>query len=263
MRVPAADRQGRHLAPPVTAANKRAIRPDNPLVARRRLVHRPWFVATTGTLAATYLRAVDHVGRWDEAFDPETVAVVASGRPVIAAFWHQRTLGVPQAWHRLQRRAGADGAADAIVSEHGDGELIARTLARLGIGQIRGSTRRGGARAARLARDAVARGHCLAVVVDGPRGPHAHVHGGATFLAKATGCPLVATTFAVAHGLQARSWDRMLVPLPFTRGRYHVGPPLYVAPDADRAALEEARAELSRRLYALNAEADATFGVTR
>jgi lysophospholipid acyltransferase (LPLAT)-like uncharacterized protein len=232
-------------------------------VARRRLVHRPWFVATASTLAATYLRAVDALGRWDEAFDPETVAVFASGRPVIAAFWHQRTLGVPRAWHRLQRCAGVRRSATAIVSEHGDGELIARTLGRMGIGQIRGSTRRGGARAARQARDAVARGHSLAVVVDGPRGPHAHVHGGATFLAKATGCPLVPTTFAVAHGLQARSWDRMLVPLPFTRGRYHVGAPLYVAPDADRTALEAARAELARRLDALSAEADAVFGVPR
>lgn len=232
-------------------------------MARRRLVHQPWFVATAGTLAASYLRAVDDLGRWDEAFDPETVALFAGGQPVIAAFWHQRTLGVPRAWHRLQRCAGVQRSATAIVSEHGDGELIARTLGRMGIEQIRGSTRRGGARAARQACDAVARGQSLAVVVDGPRGPHAHVHGGATFLAKATGCPLVPTTFAVAHGLQARSWDRMLVPLPFTRGRYHVGAPLYVAPDADRAALEAARAELSRRLDALNAEADAAFGVVR
>lgn len=232
-------------------------------MARRRLVHQAWFVAAAGTLAANYLRAVDGLGRWDEAFDPETVAVFAAGRPVIAAFWHQRTLGVPRAWHRLQRCAGVHRSATAIVSEHGDGELIARTLGRMGIAQIRGSTRRGGARAVRQACDVVARGHSLAVVVDGPRGPHAHVHGGATFLAKATGCPLVPTTFAVAHGLQARSWDRMLVPLPFTRGRYHVGAPLYVAPDADRAALETARAELSRRLHALNAEADAAFGVVR
>ena len=232
-------------------------------MARRRLVHRPWFVATTGTLAAGYLRVVDAVGRWDEAFDAETVAVFASGVPVISAFWHQRTLGVPPAWRRLQRHAGVERSATAIVSEHGDGELIARTLAKLGIGQIRGSTRRGGARATRRAREVVARGHSLAVVVDGPRGPHAHVHGGATFLAKTTGCPLVPTTFAVAHGLQASSWDRMLVPLPFTRGRYHVGAPLYVAPDADRTALEDARAELSRRLHALNAEADAAFGVVR
>jgi lysophospholipid acyltransferase (LPLAT)-like uncharacterized protein len=128
---------------------------------------------------------------------------------------------------------------------------------------IRGSTRRGGARAAREAREAVVAGHTLAVVVDGPRGPHALVHGGAAFLAKVTGCPLLPTTFAVAHGLQAPSWDRMLVPLPFTRGSYQVGAPLYVAADADRAALENARAELSRRLYALNAEADARFGVAR
>jgi hypothetical protein len=232
-------------------------------LGRRRLVHRPWFVATAGTLAAGYLRGVDAAGRWREVFDPQTVAVLASGRPVIAAFWHQRTLGVPMMWRRIQRRAGVQSPATAIVSEHGDGELIARTLGRLGIGRIRGSTRRGGARAARRARDAVARGHSLAVVVDGPRGPHAHVHGGALFLARATGIPLVPVTFAVAHGLQAPSWDRLLVPLPFTRGSYVVGPPLSVAPDTDRAGLEDARRELCRRLHTLNAEADAAFGTVR
>jgi len=232
-------------------------------VARRRLVHRPWFVATAGTLAAGYLRAVDASGRWREAFAPEAVAVLARGDPVIAAVWHQRTLGVPKLWRRIQHRAGGDGPASAIVSEHGDGELIAQTLKRLGIAPIRGSTRRGGARAARLARDAVAAGHSLAVVVDGPRGPHAVVHGGAVFLAKATGCALVPVTFAVARAVQARSWDRMLVPLPFSRGTYHAGPPLYVAADADRAELERVRLDLGRRLVALNAQADGAYGVPR
>ena len=235
-----------------------------PPLARRRLVHRPWFVAGASALAAHYLRTVDRLARFEEAFAPAAVAVLAAGRPVISAFWHQRTLGVPLAWHRLKRRAGADAArAVAIVSEHGDGELIAQTLARLEVEPIRGSTRRGGARAARRARDAVAAGRSLAVVVDGPRGPHGHVHGGAVFLARATGAPLVPTTFAVARGVQAPSWDRMLVPLPFGRGAFHVGAPLYVAGDADRAELEAARSDLSRRLAALSAEADAAFGVTR
>jgi lysophospholipid acyltransferase (LPLAT)-like uncharacterized protein len=55
----------------------------------------------------------------------------------------------------------------------------------------------------------------------------------------------------------------MLVALPFTRGSYHVGAPLYVAADADRAELERVRVELGRRLAALNAEADAVYGVRR
>lgn len=233
------------------------------MAKRPRLVHRPWFVAAASTLGARYLRGVDALARWETAFDPAIVAARRRGEPIIAAFWHQRTLGIPAAWRRLNRAAACDGEADAIVSEHGDGELIACTLAKLGIGGIRGSTRRGGARAAKLARAAVARGHSLAVVVDGPRGPHGHVHGGAVFLAKATGRPLVPVTFAVARGVQARSWDRMLVPLPFGRGCYHAAAPLHVPPDADRGTLEELRVELSRRLYALNAEADAAFGIER
>jgi len=220
-------------------------------------------IAAASTVAAAYLRGVDGTGRWAEHFDPEVVARLARGDALIGAFWHQRTLGVPALWHRISRAAGTRQAVDAIVSEHGDGELIAQTLAKLAIGRIRGSTNRRGTRAARQAHQALAAGRSLAVVVDGPRGPHAHVHGGAVFLARLTGRPIVPLTFAVKRGVQAKSWDRMLIPLPFTHGAFHAGAPVHVAADADGDGLEAARWELAARLDALNAAADAEFGVAR
>jgi lysophospholipid acyltransferase (LPLAT)-like uncharacterized protein len=233
------------------------------LAKRRRLVHRPWFTAAAGGLAAAYLRTVDTTGRWDEAFDDDLLAHLAADRPIIGVFWHQRILAVPPLWRRLRRRTGFGGRAVAIVSTHGDGELVARTLAPFDIAALRGATRRGGARAARTARAAVAEGASLAVVVDGPRGPHGHVHAGAIYLARATGAPLVPVTFAVARGVRASSWDRLLVPLPFTRGRYHAGAPLWVAADADEPALEAARLDLAARLHDFNAAADEAFGRRR
>jgi hypothetical protein len=233
------------------------------LARRPRLVHRPWFIAGAGATAAAYLRAVARTGRFEEIFDPTTVATVAGDTPVVGAFWHQRILMIPALWRRMQLRAGHDRPVAAIVSAHGDGELIARTLARLGVEGVRGSTSRGGTRAARAALEASARGRALAVVVDGPRGPHAHVHPGAVFLAKATGAPLVPITFAVDRKLHAPSWDRLLIPLPFARGRFVTGEPLHLGADAGRRELEAARLELARRLRLLNEAADAPFGGER
>ncbi len=237
--------------------------PDRP-AGRRRLVHRACFVRSASATAAGYLRLMARTSRWDCDFHPETVALCRERRGSIVVFWHQRLLLVPHAWARLKAAAGAEGLeAAAIVSRHGDGELIARTLELLGIATIRGSTRKGGAAAAREARRLLDRGGCVGVVTDGPRGPHGHVHGGAAFLAKITGRPMYPLTFAVDRGVQARSWDRMLIPLPFARGALLVGPPLDVPAESNAADLEALGRELRRRLHALNLEADGLVGASR
>lgn len=235
-----------------------------PASTRRRLVHRPWFVAIASALAAAYLRLVARTTRWETEFDPATLAVLGSGRGGIGVFWHQRLLGVPALWHRLARASAIEHTCvAAIVSLHGDGELIARTLDRLGVPPIRGSTNRGGAAVARDAQRRLEGGQSLAVVVDGPRGPHGHVHRGALFLARRTGRPIVPLTYAVSHGLQAGSWDRLLIPLPFGRGRLRAGPPTFVCGDGGEACSASLSADLQRWLLENAAADDEAIGVRR
>ncbi len=184
--------------------------------------------------------------------------MLAGGEGGIGVFWHQRLLGLPILWRQLQDRAGVDFPWAAIVSQHGDGELIARTLQRFGGAMLRGSTGRdGAAMAARAGRVMLDRGGCIAVVVDGPRGPHGRVHPGAAHLARASGRPVVPLTFAVERGFQARSWDRLLVPLPFGRGCFHAGAPIAVPRGAP--SLDAYSGEIGRALHDLNARADAAF----
>ncbi len=109
----------------------------------------------------------------------------------------------------------------------------------------------------------MADGAIIAIVIDGPRGPHGTIHPGALFLARATGRPIVPLTFAVDRGLQVRSWDRMLVPLPFGRGCLVAAAPIYVPADASPADLDALRDELERRLKEVAIEADAGLGVER
>jgi lysophospholipid acyltransferase (LPLAT)-like uncharacterized protein len=74
---------------------------------------------------------------------------------------------------------------------------------------------------------------------------------GAVQLAKKTGCPVLPFTLDPAHYYAAPTWDRLQVPLPFTRVRVRIHPPIYVPADADDAALESKRDELQRALDSL------------
>jgi lysophospholipid acyltransferase (LPLAT)-like uncharacterized protein len=125
-----------------------------------------------------------------------------------------------------------------MVSEHRDGEFIARVAQRLGYGTVRGSSTRGGARAllelARAGREGD--GHLL-LTVDGPRGPAREVKEGIVFAASRTGLPVVPVGVAASRAWMARSWDRHVVPKPFARVAVAYGPGLAVPQDAGRDEL--------------------------
>jgi hypothetical protein len=112
------------------------------------------------------------------------------GQNFIAVFWHGRQLMMPFA-NKGKR-------ISILISQHRDGELIARTVARFGFHAVRGSTTRGGAAALRrLVRQA--RGGDLVVMTpDGPRGPRHVVQPGVLKLAMLTGLPIVPLTFSAS-----------------------------------------------------------------
>jgi lysophospholipid acyltransferase (LPLAT)-like uncharacterized protein len=126
------------------------------------------------------------------------------------------------------------GTLVAPVSLSTDGELQSVILGRLGIFCVRGSSSRGGARAARGLLQAVRRGANGLVAVDGPRGPFGSVKPGVVFLARTTGAPIFPVAAACRAGRRIeRAWDRYLLPRPFTRTSVCVGAPIHLAPDAD------------------------------
>jgi lysophospholipid acyltransferase (LPLAT)-like uncharacterized protein len=112
------------------------------------------------------------------------------GQNFIAAFWHGRQLMMPFA-NKGKR-------ISILISQHRDGELIARTVARFGFHAVRGSTTRGGAGALRrLVRRARA-GDLVVMTPDGPRGPRHVVQPGVLKLAMLTGLPIVPLTFSAS-----------------------------------------------------------------
>ncbi len=173
----------------------------------------------------------------------------------IGLFWHQRIFAFAAVFHHTH--------AQALVSQHGDGEMLAASLRRLGIRSIRGSTTRGGANAVReiLRQQSRHQGEriCIVITPDGPRGPRYHLHPGAVYLAGRTGLPLHLVAVSYGSCVQLRTWDGFLFPRPFTRTLFHLGASIDVPPDLDRAGIESMRAEVEARLREMTEATDRNF----
>jgi lysophospholipid acyltransferase (LPLAT)-like uncharacterized protein len=195
-------------------------------------------IARLGTpLIAALGRTWRYTSEGAEAFD----RCLATGQRPILALWHGRILPATPFWR--------DRGIVAITSENLDGEWIARIMQRFGYAAARGSTSRGGVRALVQLKRLVAQGHPTAFTVDGPRGPARRAQPGAVWLARATGQPILPFHIEAASAWRVRSWDRALVPRPFSRVAVAVGPPFFVAADADDAALERRRQDLEAELH--------------
>ena len=156
----------------------------------------------------------------------------AGGKPIIFAFWHGQMLPLLYA-HRRQ-------GVTVLISEHGDGELIARIASSLGYRTLRGSTSRGAARALIEMTKAIEQGAELAITPDGPRGPARSVAPGAVTVAQRTGVPIIPVGVFVRAGWHLKSWDRFVIPRPFSRIHIVYGDPLTIDRANARDATEDA-----------------------
>lgn len=196
-------------------------------------------VAAIAGLGYPLLRALGSTWRWRVSGAEHVDAIAAAGHQPILALWHGRIL--PAALYFRHR------GIVAMASENYDGEWIARILGRFGFGAARGSTSRGGSTALRqLVRQVRASG--VAFTVDGPRGPAEVAQQGAVWLSRATGHPLLPFHSEAASSWTAKSWDRTLVPRPFTTVAMAIAEPLYVPRETGDGALEASRIRLEEAL---------------
>jgi lysophospholipid acyltransferase (LPLAT)-like uncharacterized protein len=129
-------------------------------------------------------RTMRHETRGQEGVD----ALYREGGHAIIAFWHAQQLMIPIGYRGTR--------AHVLISQHGDGEIIARIIARFGHGAVRGSSTRGGAKALRALIRLARSGQDVAVTPDGPKGPRHVAKLGVIQLAKVTGLPIVPVAFA-------------------------------------------------------------------
>lgn len=219
-------------------------------------------IAAAAFAIRTVLVALGATVRWSRHGSEELERAWKAGEPVLMAFWHGRSIMLPFAYR-------GHGAC-IMNSTHRDGEIVSRVLERFGITATRGSSTRGGVPGFRGLLRASRRGLDVALIPDGPRGPAGVAKAGAAELVIATGAPLFPMAVSCSRGWRLGTWDRMMIPRPFSRVVLVVGEPLRArsaaagvagAAAASRAEEREAlRTELERSLRALTAEADRLAG---
>ncbi len=163
------------------------------------------------------------------------------------AFWHENIL-VPCAIF-------AQRDIKVLISQSADGEMIARISEHLGFGTIRGSSSLGGMKAMRAMIRSSEHSH-IVVIPDGPRGPRRHVELGLVYLAAKTGLPIVLVGIGHDRPWRFNTWDRFVLPRPFSKAAVLALEPIHIPEDANKAQLEEYRELLERSLNEVTDAAD-------
>lgn len=212
-------------------------------------------------IVAQYIRIVWATGRWNVLNGAVPERFWREGKPFIIAFWHGRLLILPAMWPRRSK-------ISMLISMHRDGELIANAIGYFGHGTVRGSAAkpgstkdRGGAAALRGMLKALKANEYVGITPDGPRGPRMRATEGIVTVSRVSGAPIIPCSYSARSRKVLGTWDRFIIPLPFTRGVIVWGEPIYIARDADAASLETARLAVEGGLNAVTLAADQAMGV--
>ncbi len=215
-----------------------------------------WTFAAAGVLGSWFLRvmrATWRVRQHPPRFVLSRRAARTSGPGTIYVQWHSRIA--------LSASTQAGTGTRVLVSQHGDGEYITRIIHRLGMSTIRGSTTRGGARALLEVVRALRDGHDVGITPDGPRGPRLRVQPGCVLAAMKSAAPIVPIAFECRRARRLRSWDRFVVPWPFTRVAVHFGEEIRVPAGLEESEIEAWCRRVEEALDAVTRAAAAELGI--
>jgi lysophospholipid acyltransferase (LPLAT)-like uncharacterized protein len=164
----------------------------------------------------------------------------SAGHRAIFTFWHSCIFTATWLW----RKRGIV----VMSSQSRDGEFTGRFIKRFGYGTARGSSSRGAGRALAEMSACLQNGIDVAFTIDGPRGPAYVAKSGAITLARHTGEAILPFHITARRSIRLPSWDRLQIPLPFTRTAAFVGSPIYVSSESNSDQVNSKQEELQRSL---------------
>jgi hypothetical protein len=243
-------------ASPLTAATKETANAQNIVPTKRadhskdKTIHtisgwRRWALWPVTTLFGLWCRSVQfhlETGSLEALRDPE--------HATISIVWHNRLFLVPEIFRRFRKHR----PLYALVSASRDGAWLTDFFASVGMRAVRGSSSRRGREAVTSLIEELRAGNDIGITPDGPRGPRYDFKHGAITVARRTRAPIVLIGVAFESAWELRSWDRFVIPKPFSRVRGYAR----LTPLPEDKTDDEVAAFLRAQLFVNNPELDSS-----
>ncbi|MBE2983996.1 lysophospholipid acyltransferase family protein [Campylobacter sp. RM9344] len=164
----------------------------------------------------------------------------------VVVFWHGRLAMMSFAYLKFWTKDfNKQKHGKVIISDHKDGEIIARIIKFFGIDTIRGSSSKGGAKALITALKEIKSGVDVIITPDGPRGPRHSIADGAVVIAQKTNSKIYVLNYEADKFWQLKSWDKMIIPKPFSTINFSLSAPFKV----DGLELDDAKELIQENLW--------------
>jgi lysophospholipid acyltransferase (LPLAT)-like uncharacterized protein len=183
----------------------------------------------------TFRTAVENEAAWME--------LLAKGDRVLLCAWHQQFFGAIRHFRNYRHLRPC-----LMISRSKDGEIIADVAKRTGWIPVRGSSSRGGREAMKEIINKLNETGLAAHIVDGPQGPAGVVKNGLIAIAQATGAAIVPFYVSADRAWYFKSWDRFMLPRPFSRVTIRFDDPIHLKPAEDETAFEAQRDFIEKRM---------------
>lgn len=185
---------------------------------------------------------------------------IANNQPMIAVFWHSRSMMMTKFWRVLGD--GTFNPAAGLTSVHRDGRLMGKVLGNLGLQIVEGSSTKGGAQAFKEILKKLKNGITLAITPDGPKGPRQRLSPGFMHIAKASGVPIFLVGISGSRAIFFNSWDKWMLIKPFSKCVFEVFGPYYVDREESPENMQILQEKLENLLNQSTIKLDESFGHT-
>lgn len=136
-----------------------------------------------------------------------------------------------------------------LISPSTDGDLLARICGLMGYNVVRASSFKKTMSGSRELIKILKSDSMVGIIADGSRGPRHKAQAGSIQLARITGAALYPMAYDAQTKYEFNSWDRLVLPLPFSRVTLNFGPTIIVPRDADKQNVEQMQEELNQTLH--------------
>lgn len=220
----------------------------------KELGKKPFVYELAGSVAYIYAWLIGKTSSFELEGQEEFEKLIEDNDGGIFIAWHGRLLILPFFWRNTR-------TMKALVSPHQDGRIIAKVLRKFNIGTIDGSSDRQALGAALEIKHELEKGTVVALIPDGPKGPSMRLNKSVIYFAQKSGKPIMGFAYSVNKSYIAGSWDSMMVPYPFCKGKVRGTKPLFVPKDITPEQAEDLRKQFEDELNVLTLGLDREFNV--